>query len=75
MLWLDLLVMIVEIDEVPGEHIGRADRKTHGALVDQVEIDELLERLAQRRAVELVAVLVPAGLNQGLGARGEKKLG
>ena len=46
---LDLLVAIVEIDEVAGQHVDGADRKADLALVDDGEVDELEQRLAQRR--------------------------
>jgi hypothetical protein len=71
MFGLDHFLLVVEIEEVAGQHIDRADREVDVGLIDQVEIDELQEGLARRRGV--VAVLAPAGLSHGLSSCGLKK--
>ncbi len=57
----DFFVGVVEIDEVAGLHVDRADGETQPALVDEREVDEFAEGLGERRGV------VVAG--RGLGAR------
>ena len=47
----DLLFRVVEIGEVAGAHVHRADAEAHVLLVDEVEVDQPRQRLAQRRGV------------------------
>src|SRR5262249_62327843 len=47
----DRFVLVVEIREVPGQHVHRAHRKACSLFVEQREIDQLFERLTQRCTV------------------------
>jgi hypothetical protein len=48
----DLLLVIVEIDEVAGEYVDRADGETDRLIVDDREIDEVVQGLFERCAIE-----------------------
>src|SRR5882672_2400360 len=41
----------VEIDEIPGPHVDRADAQARAARVDAIKVDEPLERGLQRRYI------------------------
>src|SRR6185436_6013241 len=41
----------IEIDEVAGPHIDRADAETHGAGIEAIEIDQVLERRLERAGI------------------------
>src|SRR6516162_5747405 len=47
----DLVRGRVEIDKIATAHVDRADTKTHLAGIDTIEIDQTLQRRAQRRVV------------------------
>ena len=74
-LGLDHFAGVVEIDEVAAQHIDRADREPHARALS-IEIDQLLQRFEQRRAVVVAGGGVRAGrLSQGPGKRGSKNPG
>jgi acetoacetate decarboxylase len=52
----DLLLVIVEIDEVAGEYVDRADGETDRLIVDDREIDEVVQGLFERCAI-VIAML------------------
>src|SRR5262249_56446591 len=41
----------VEIDEIPGPHVDRADAQAGAAGIDAIKVDEALERGLQRRYI------------------------
>ena len=49
MLGDDLLLVVVEVDEIAGENVHRTDREADRLLVDKRKVDEVLERLLERR--------------------------
>ena len=49
MLRPDPLLLGVEIDEIAGPHIDRADAEPLAAIVQKIEIDELFERVSLKR--------------------------
>src|ERR1700746_1090261 len=61
MLRANHFLVVVEIEEVAGEHIHGAYGKMHFARIDQVEVDQLQQSLTERRGV------VIAGRGSGAG--------
>ena len=58
---LDLMLGIVEEDEIAAHHIDRADREAAALAVQQIEINQLQQSLAQRAVVVIAGGALGAG--------------
>ena len=73
----DLLLLVVKIDEVAGEHVDGADGETDCLVVDDRKVDEVVQGLFERCAIAIArrALRSPVKLSHGLVERGVKKPG
>ena len=64
MLGHDGIGLVVEEDEIAGQHIHRPHRKARRRGVEMIEIDQLAQRLAQGRGVVIAGGVLGAGRQQ-----------
>ena len=57
----DHFVLVVEVEEISAEHVDRADREMDLARIDQVEVDQFEQGLAQRGGVVIAGRRFGAG--------------
>src|SRR5215471_7559199 len=55
---------VVEVDEIAALDIDRSDREAHGLGIQQVEVDKIEKRLAQRRGIVVAGCMLRTGCAQ-----------
>ncbi len=72
----DDFLLVIEVEEVAGQDVDRPDREMDFPRVDQIEVDQFKQRLAQRRGVVIAGGRFGAGRAQpGVDIVGLEKAG